>query len=71
MLVSEDLLDRAKKRAENILKTSIVNLAIMLDVDLDTLDGNYFIPVPENDIYYKNHLSLKRMCQNLESLQSL
>lgn len=70
MIISEDLMQKAKNKAENILKMSIVSLAISLDVDLESLNGNYNIPVDESDVNYHAYLSLQRMCQSLERIQS-
>lgn len=69
MVINEQLMNRSKEKAESILQSCIARLAISLDVDLDTLNGDYTIPVSNDDIYYNFHLSLKKMCNNLEKIQ--
>jgi len=70
MVISEELMQKSRNRAESILKSSIVKLAISLSVDLDDLDSGYVVPVAEDDVHHRAHLCLKRMCESLERLQS-
>jgi len=67
--ISESLLNRAKDRAIEYLEYNIANIAIALNVDLDTLSSDIEIPVDESNSDYHAYVALKSMCASLEALQ--
>ena len=69
MTVSTELLQRARDKAILFLEEHIVHLAIILNVDIDTLDSTYQIPVESDDPFYASHYCLQQMVINLEALQ--
>lgn len=68
--VSEAQRQKAKEKAIDFLNQNIASMAMILGVDISTLDSSYVIPVADTDADYPAYKSLLTMVENLEGLES-
>lgn len=67
---SEAQRQKAKEKAIDFLNQNIASMAMILGVDISTLDSSYVIPVADTDADYPAYKSLLTMVENLEGLES-
>lgn len=68
--VSEEQRQKAKEKAVDFLNQNITSMAMILGVNISTLNSSYAIPVAETDADYPAYRSLLTMVENLEALES-
>jgi len=68
MALSAEQVAKAQTEAREFLECSILVLASILGVSVDTIGDEYVVPVTEDDEYYEGHLALSRQVAALALL---
>jgi len=71
MSLSPQKLAEAKQEAKDLLEYSITVICSVLGVDVSSISGSYTHSVPESDISFSSHESLRKQVENLIALSEV